>query len=105
MRPPGRSEGDSPGAQRDSSSAQRAGASADAIALTLDQQRAWLAAVASWCALFVLLVAWEWFVAPIRPGGSWLVLKALPLLLPQSCPGQLQGQAALSPRGAPGVLP
>lgn len=82
MRPPGRSEGDSPGAQRDSSSAQRAGASADAIALTLDQQRAWLAAVASWCALFVLLVAWEWFVAPIRPGGSWLVLKALPLLLP-----------------------
>lgn len=82
MRPPGRSEGESLGAQRESLSAQRHADSASTTALTLRQRQAWLAAVASWCALFVLLVAWEWFVAPIRPGGSWLVLKALPLLLP-----------------------
>jgi uncharacterized membrane protein len=30
-------------------------------------------------ALIALCVAWETFVAPIRPGGSWLFLKALPL--------------------------
>ena len=30
-------------------------------------------------ALIVLCVAWELQLAPIRPGGSWLVLKALPL--------------------------
>ena len=33
-------------------------------------------------ALIVLCVAWELWLAPIRPGGSLLVLKALPLLLP-----------------------
>src|SRR5690606_33711412 len=33
-------------------------------------------------ALILLCVAWETFVAPIRPGGSWLSLKVLPLLLP-----------------------
>ena len=32
--------------------------------------------------LIALCVAWELFLAPLRPGGSWLVLKALPLLLP-----------------------
>ena len=31
--------------------------------------------------LIVLCVAWEMWLAPIRPGGSWLVLKVLPLLL------------------------
>ena len=31
--------------------------------------------------LIVLCVAWELWLAPIRPGGSWLVLKVLPLLL------------------------
>jgi uncharacterized membrane protein len=25
------------------------------------------------------LVLWEWLLAPLRPGGSWLLLKALPL--------------------------
>jgi uncharacterized membrane protein len=30
----------------------------------------------------VLCVLWEWQLAPIREGGSWLVLKALPLLFP-----------------------
>lgn len=33
-------------------------------------------------ALIFLCVAWELWLAPIRPGGSTLVLKALPLLLP-----------------------
>jgi uncharacterized membrane protein len=27
-------------------------------------------------------VAWELFLAPVRPGGSWLVLKVVPLLAP-----------------------
>jgi len=31
-------------------------------------------------AMIVLAVAWEWWLAPLRPGGSLLVLKALPLL-------------------------
>jgi uncharacterized membrane protein len=30
-------------------------------------------------ALIVLGVAWELWLAPLRPGGSWLVLKVLPL--------------------------
>ena len=32
--------------------------------------------------LIVLCVAWELFLAPIRPGGSWLALKVIPLLFP-----------------------
>lgn len=39
-------------------------------------------AAASLVALIVLLVAWEMVVAPVKPGGSLLALKALPLLLP-----------------------
>ena len=33
-------------------------------------------------ALIALCVAWELVLAPLRPGGSWLVLKVVPLLLP-----------------------
>lgn len=33
-------------------------------------------------ALILLGLAWELWLAPLRPGGSWLVLKVLPLLLP-----------------------
>lgn len=33
-------------------------------------------------ALIVLCVTWETLVAPLRPGGSWMLLKALPLVLP-----------------------
>jgi uncharacterized membrane protein len=29
--------------------------------------------------LAVVELAWEWKLAPLRPGGSWLVLKAVPL--------------------------
>jgi uncharacterized membrane protein len=32
--------------------------------------------------IVVLCVLWEWQLAPIREGGSWLVLKALPLAFP-----------------------
>lgn len=39
-------------------------------------------ASASLIALIFLCVAWELWLAPLRPGGSWLVLKALPLLFP-----------------------
>ena len=45
-------------------------------------QFAYYAAVASLTALIALCVLWELWLAPIRPGGSWLVLKALPLLWP-----------------------
>ena len=45
-------------------------------------------AVASLLALFALCLAWELWLAPLRPGGSWLALKALPLLLP--LPGLLR---------------
>lgn len=33
-------------------------------------------------ALILLNLAWELWLAPLRPGGSWLVLKAVVLLLP-----------------------
>ncbi len=39
-------------------------------------------AVASLLALIVLCLAWELWLAPLRPGGSWLALKALPLCVP-----------------------
>ena len=41
----------------------------------------WLA-VGSLLGLILLSVAWELWLAPLRPGGSWLVLKALPLCIP-----------------------
>ena len=40
------------------------------------------AAVVSLLGLIVLSLLWERWLAPIRPGGSWLMLKAIPLLLP-----------------------
>ncbi len=39
-------------------------------------------ASASLVALIFLCLAWELWLAPLRPGGSWLVLKTLPLLAP-----------------------
>jgi uncharacterized membrane protein len=39
-------------------------------------------AAASLVALIFLCLAWELRLAPIRPGGSLLVLKTLPLLVP-----------------------
>ena len=43
---------------------------------------AYLASCASLIALVFLCLAWELWLAPLRPGGSWLVLKTLPLLAP-----------------------
>lgn len=39
-------------------------------------------AVGSLLGLVVLSLLWELWLAPLRPGGSWLVLKALPLCVP-----------------------
>lgn len=50
----------------------------------------YLGANVSLIALILLCAAWELFLAPLRPGGSWLVLKALPLLAP--LPGVLHGR-------------
>lgn len=41
-----------------------------------------LAAATSLIALVFLCLAWELWWAPLRPGGSWLVLKGVPLLAP-----------------------
>ncbi len=38
-------------------------------------------AVAAVTALMLLELLWELWLAPLRPGGSWLALKALPLAL------------------------
>jgi uncharacterized membrane protein len=51
---------------------------------------AYPAACASMIALILLCLAWELWLAPLRPGGSWLVLKTLPLLAP--LPGLLRGR-------------
>lgn len=39
-------------------------------------------ASASLIALIMLSLAWEGWLAPLRPGGTLLVIKAAPLLLP-----------------------
>ncbi len=39
-------------------------------------------AVASLAALIAVCLAWELWLAPLRPGGSLVALKALPLALP-----------------------
>ena len=41
-----------------------------------------MGALGSLLALIVLCIAWEMVLAPIRPNGSWLVLKVIPLLIP-----------------------
>lgn len=39
-------------------------------------------AITSLIALIMLCLAWEGWLAPVRPGGTLLVIKAAPLLLP-----------------------
>ena len=41
-------------------------------------------------ALVALCLLWELWLAPLRPGGSWLALKVLPLL--PALPGVLKGR-------------
>lgn len=50
--------------------------------LTIDPKIPRLAASASLIALIALCLAWELWLAPLRPGGSYLALKAAPLALP-----------------------
>ncbi len=40
--------------------------------------------ISSFCliALIFLCIAWEGWLSPLRPGGSWMTLKGLLLLLP-----------------------
>ena len=49
-----------------------------------------LLATAAFIDLFILCICWEWFIAPLRPGGSWLILKGIPLLF--AIPGLWRGQ-------------
>lgn len=46
------------------------------------QKLCYFGAAISLVALILLCVAWELVLDPLRPGGSWMVLKVLPLLLP-----------------------
>lgn len=46
------------------------------------QKALYAAACVSLLLLIFLGLAWELWWAPLRPGGSWLMLKVLPLLLP-----------------------
>ncbi|MYN08796.1 DUF2069 domain-containing protein [Pseudoduganella aquatica] len=39
-------------------------------------------AIASMMLLILWCIAWEVWLAPLKPGGSWLALKAAPLLFP-----------------------
>ena len=47
----------------------------------LDKDKYVLIASAATLDLVLLCIAWEWFISPLRPGGSWLILKALPLII------------------------
>ena len=46
------------------------------------QRVCYLSAICSLIGLIVLGIAWEMWLAPLRPGGSWMVLKVVPLLIP-----------------------
>jgi uncharacterized membrane protein len=48
------------------------------------------AATASLLALTLLELLWELWLAPLKPGGSWLALKAVPLLA--LAPGVARGR-------------
>lgn len=50
--------------------------------MTTSLRAYYLTACTSLIALIFLCLAWELRLAPIQAGGSWLVLKCLPLLLP-----------------------
>jgi uncharacterized membrane protein len=50
------------------------------LALNARIQQARMACVISLVLLIFTCIGWEWFLAPLRSGGSWMVLKALPLV-------------------------
>lgn len=45
-------------------------------------RRLYLTACTTLITLIFLCLAWELRLAPIQPGGSWLLLKVMPLLAP-----------------------
>lgn len=47
----------------------------------LNKNKYVLIASATTLDLIILCIAWEWFISPLRLGGSWLILKALPLII------------------------
>lgn len=49
--------------------------------ITEQGARGWhITAIVCLYALLLLCLAWELWLAPLRPGGSWLAVKVLPLL-------------------------
>lgn len=46
------------------------------------QKGFYFGAIGSLVILIIVCALWETVLAPLRPGGSWLVLKVVPLLLP-----------------------
>ena len=54
------------------------------IELTTTQQRLHLISSISLVLLIVLCILWELALAPLRPGGSWMVIKVLPVFAPLS---------------------
>ena len=56
----------------------------------LDKNPYQLLATAAFIDLFILCVCWEWFISPLRPHGSWLILKGIPLLF--AIPGLWKGK-------------
>jgi uncharacterized membrane protein len=54
------------------------------IELTPTQLRLHLISSISLVLLIVLCILWELVLAPLRPGGSWMVIKVLPLFAPLS---------------------
>ena len=67
-------------------------------------KKTWLHTVAavSLLVLIVLCLAWETVLAPLRPGGSALMLKVLPLLLPLR--GILRGERYTFQWASMGIL-
>jgi uncharacterized membrane protein len=51
------------------------------LSTILDKNKYVLIASAATLDLIILCIAWEWFISPLRPGGSWLILKAVPLIV------------------------
>jgi len=54
------------------------------IELSTTQQRLHLISSISLVLLIVLCILWELVLAPLRPGGSWMVIKVLPSFAPLS---------------------
>jgi uncharacterized membrane protein len=55
------------------------------------QRLGWQIALAAWIGLIVLSLLWELWLAPLRPGGLWWLVKTVPLLV--ALPGLLRAHA------------